>query len=131
MKSINELRVIDELLLIISYFWHFTSKPHLKVSDIKCYIKSQSLQHFPKAMNISTVRHFVPTKRTVVLTNFCEFLLSSFTNHVGQVLGLIYILCGTKNLFLNIIICHQTVMLYFPCTLSPYWCMKRLCWDSG
>lgn len=50
---------MDELLLIISYFWPYESKPHLKESDIKCNIKSQLFQHFPSSTNVSIEEEFI------------------------------------------------------------------------
>lgn len=79
---------MDELLLVISYFWHCKSKPHLKESDIKCNIKSQSFQHFPFATYVSIEKQFILAKRTVVSTNLGEFLFCSSTDHAGQVLCL-------------------------------------------
>lgn len=80
---------------------------------------------FPSATNVSIEKQFILAKWTVVWTNSCEILFSSSTDHVVQVLCLL-LEVKTRNLFLNIIICHQTVMLYFPCTLNPYWCMSLL-----
>lgn len=55
---------MDELLLIISYFWRYKSKPHLKDSEIKCDIKSLSFQHFPSATIISREKRFILTTWT-------------------------------------------------------------------
>lgn len=65
---------MDELLLITSYFWHCKSKPHLKESDVKCNIKSQSFQHFPSAIHVSIEKQFIPAKWTFVWTNSVLFL---------------------------------------------------------
>lgn len=57
---------MDKLRLIISYFRRCESKPHLKESDIKCNIKSQSFQHFPFATNVCIEKQFILAKWTDV-----------------------------------------------------------------
>lgn len=74
--------------------------------------------------NVSTEKQFISAKWTVVSTNQCMFQLSPPPH--TKLCRYCATLINARQKFLNIITCQKTVMLYFPCTLNPYWCMNCL-----